>query len=242
MIRQIPNLITLFNLFLGTSSIILTLTGFPLLGGWFIIFAAIFDFFDGLAARILDAKSEMGNILDSLADLVSFGVAPAVVLFTLLENTATRIIPPADQAITISYVAVVLALAAAWRLARFSIQREEKAKFSGLPAPAAGLFIASLPLIKNRYKDIELLFDLLSNQLFLMAVAVLIALLMISKLPLLSMKFRNLTWNDNASRYILIIISLILIALIQCAALPLIIISYIILSLMELNSLKPIKN
>jgi CDP-diacylglycerol--serine O-phosphatidyltransferase len=96
MISQIPNILTLVNLALGGSSIILTLSGYPLLGGWFIIFAAIFDLFDGLAARLLDAGSDIGNILDSLADVISFGMAPAVVMYHVIGEIPAKIMnhPP----------------------------------------------------------------------------------------------------------------------------------------------------
>jgi CDP-diacylglycerol--serine O-phosphatidyltransferase len=191
---------------------------------------------------MLDARSEMGNILDSLADVVSFGVAPSIVMFNLLNTAEITAITPGEDAINLSYFGILLALTAGWRLARFSSSTTNRDYFLGLPAPAAGLFIAALPLIKNRYREIDPLFNLLNSQIALLIILVVISFLMVSRIPLLSMKFKNLKWSDNASRYILAGISLILIGLIQCAALPLIIISYIILSIVELNSSKSINN
>lgn len=233
MIRQIPNILTLANLALGASSIILTLEGYPLFGGWFIIFAAFFDFFDGLAARILDAKSEMGNVLDSLADVVSFGMAPSVVLYKLLSDSVWVQGLPSEQLPVLPFISLLFVISVAWRLARFTSSQSGITFFRGLPAPAGGLFVASLPLIKNRYKTIDLIFDSLSNHYILIGIILILSLLMVSSIPMLAMKFRNLWWTENSSRFLLIGLSLVLVILIQCAALPLIIFSYIILSLLE---------
>lgn len=238
MIRQIPNILTLVNLALGASSIILTLSGYPLFGGWFIIFAAIFDLFDGLAARLLDAKSEIGNILDSLADVVSFGMAPAVVIYHLLEQTYFVMGIHGEGLPVLPFISLLVVIAAAWRLARFSGTQSGTDHFKGLPAPAGGLFIASLPLIRNRFSDIEVLFNLLSNHWVLLVIVFVISGLMVSKVPMLTMKFRNLRWTENSSRFLLIGLSLVLVILIQCAALPLIVFSYILLSLIETKTFR----
>lgn len=237
MVRQIPNILTLANLALGAASIILTLKGYPLLGGWFIIFAAFFDFFDGLAARLLDARSEMGNTLDSLADVVSFGMAPSAVLYRLLEHSQS--LPPvnADNPAFLPFLSIIFVLAVAWRLARFTTSEGGIAHFKGLPSPAGGLFVASLPLIKNRYADIDILFNALSNHYVLLGVVIVLSALMVSSVPMLTMKFKNLRWTENSSRFLLAGLSLVLIILIQCAALPLIVFSYIVLSLIETKTL-----
>jgi CDP-diacylglycerol--serine O-phosphatidyltransferase len=233
MIRQIPNLLTLTNLIFGCISIILTLKGEQVLGAWFIIFALLFDFLDGLAARLLDAQSRIGNLLDSLADIVSFGVAPAIALYVLLDQSAQLLDITSGSMAVVPFLALLFPAAAAYRLARFSSSDNEESSFRGLPTPAAALFMASLPLIKNRFTDLDLLQSMLTNQLVLLVIIVILSLLMVSSIPLLSFKFKNLSWSENQSRYLLILLSVILIILIQCAAFPIIIFSYILLSLVE---------
>jgi CDP-diacylglycerol--serine O-phosphatidyltransferase len=233
--RHIPNLLTLTNLLFGAFSIVLTLKGDQVTGAWFIIFALVFDFLDGLAARALDAMSEIGNLLDSLADMISFGLAPAVAVFVLAEQSADPGPWHVGQFHLLPFFSFIYTAAAAFRLARFSASGSEGTNFRGLPAPAAALFLASLPLIKNRFTGLDILQSILDSQWFLLGISAVLAFLMISRLPMLSLKFSNLKWNENQSRYFLILLSVILIILIQCAAFPIIIFSYILLSLFDLK-------
>ncbi|MBC7933995.1 MAG: CDP-diacylglycerol--serine O-phosphatidyltransferase [Rhizobacter sp.] len=250
--KQIPNIFTLLNLILGCMAIVCILqNGITIqynaegaqfidipekiaLASLFMGLAAVVDFLDGFVARLFSATSEMGKQLDSLADVVSFGVAPSMIIYQFLRMSFAR----EESGIEVSYLwlapAFIIAAAGAYRLARFNIDTNQQYGFKGVPIPAAGLLIASFPLIYWHSAN-ETITALLFNKWFLYTVIAVVSWLMISKLPLMAMKFKNLSVKDNLSKIILIVFSIVAILLLQWLAVPVIFIGYIILSLLFKN-------
>jgi CDP-diacylglycerol--serine O-phosphatidyltransferase len=248
MIKQLPNLFTLLNLFFGCLAIVSGLQSGLIvatrpegqlyvdipeeiwMASLFIGLAGVVDFLDGFLARALGADSAMGKQLDSLADLVSFGVAPALLVYHFLRLSWAQHPSAMELNAAVLWPAFFLPLAAAWRLARFNLASASLQVFTGLPVPAAGLFLASLPLI---YWNVELewVVSLLLNAYFLYAIIGLLSWLMVSRVPLLTLKFSSFSWAANRPRYLLIALSLLSVILVQWLALPLIIILYVLLSL-----------
>ena len=249
--KQIPNLFTLLNLSCGFIAIILTLqTGETILsmqdGTWqiflpertawaafFIGLAAIIDFLDGFVARLFKATSEMGKQLDSLADVVTFGVAPGLILYQLLRITFAQEPDGMDTPVIWLLPAMIFPMAAAWRLARFNIDTTTREGFEGMPTPAAGLLIASFPLLLlyNTY-NFQLL---LLNKWVLYAIIVVISWLMVSRLSLLNLKFKTWGFAENKARYILLFTAVAGIVLLNWLAVPFIFLTYIAVSLLLKN-------
>lgn len=229
--NHIPNFITLMNLLSGILSIHLVMEGDIKLAAALIFVAAILDFFDGFLARILRAKSEIGAQLDSLADIVSFGVAPSFILYATISLTLEM---KGDYTESyLPYIAFLVPLFSALRLAKFNIDDEQATSFKGLPTPATGILLASFPImiLVCLAENKGLYYDIVSNPYFLAAVAVISSLLMVSNLPMFAMKFSSPSWGENQTRYIFIILSVFLIILLKLAAIPLIILMYLLLSI-----------
>ncbi len=232
--NQIPNFITLMNLLAGIVSIYLGMIGELQLSASLIFLAAIMDFLDGMLARVLDAKSEIGAQLDSLADIVSFGVAPAFVLFHTIEMVLEM--QGQTDLNYLAFSAFVVPLFSAIRLAKFNIDESQSSSFVGLPTPAVGILLASFPIMIEvcLAENKGFYYDLVTNVYFLVAVAIVSSLLMVSRLPMFALKFTSVSWAENQTRYIFIILSVFLILLLKLAAIPLIILLYIILSIIFL--------
>ena len=231
--RYIPNTITCLNLFCGCLSIVCSLFGSSLETAAYLIFAAaVFDFFDGFAARWLKAYSEMGKELDSLADLVSFGVAPASIMFNLLFYSVANFTVAANSYLLVMLVAssaYIIAVFSALRLAKFNIDARQSDSFIGLPTPANAMFICSLVFISSG--DNYLLYNFVHNIYFLLAVTAVSSYLLVVELPLFSLKFKSFKWKSNEIRYIFIAISGLILLALQWAGLALVILTYIILSI-----------
>lgn len=228
--KHIPNFITLMNLLSGIISIYLGMTGEIKLAAAMIFLAAVFDFFDGFLARILNAKSEIGVQLDSLADMVSFGVAPAFVLYHTMQLNLD--IQGGNPDSFLPFVAFIVPLFSALRLAKFNIDEEQTTSFKGLPTPATGILFASFPItiLVCMADNQGLYYNILTNLWFLAGVAVGCSFLMVSNLPMFAMKFKSVGWAENQTRYIFIILSVFLLILMKMAAIPLIILMYILIS------------
>ncbi len=228
----IPNLITLMNLFSGCLSILFFSQGNLKLAGLMIFLAAIFDFFDGFAARILKAYSKIGGELDSLADMVSFGVAPGFIIYQLiLESHGRQSIMIFDVDL-VPFTAFVVPMFAALRLAKFNVDERQTTSFLGLPSPAAGLLIASLPLIKIQlYEGQSLFYMVVTNAYFYIGTAIAMSLLMVIELPLFALKFNSFKVKGNEIRFFFLIVSVVLLASLQFVAVPFIVITYLFLSL-----------
>lgn len=223
MLRHIPNFITCLNLFSGGIAIILALQGDLIAASYFIFIAALLDFFDGFAARLLGAYSDIGKQLDSLADIVSFGVAPAIILYQLFIL--------AESHGYFAYFALLVAVFGALRLARFNIDTRQTEHFIGLPIPSNALFTAGLPFIAKT--DPDTYHQLVLNQPILIATVLFLCSAMISNTALLSLKFKNFSWVDNKFRFILLGMAALLLTFYNFAAFPIIIFVYIILSLIN---------
>lgn len=231
--KHIPNFITTLNLFSGCIGIILALQYRIDYAAYFIAVAALFDFLDGLVARILHVKSEIGKELDSLADVVSFGVLPGIIIYQLMANSPNT--PAAGSYISIfSLIALIIPVLSAVRLAKFNLDTRQTTSFIGLPVPANALFLGSLPLIKMQagFSDsLSWLTVFTDNYYVLALMAIGMSLLLVSEIPLISLKFKNLKFSDNKPQFILVLIAVISFILITFTAIPLIILTYIALSL-----------
>lgn len=231
--KHIPNFITTLNLFSGCIGIILALQYRIDYAAYFIAIAALFDFLDGMVARVLHVKSEIGKELDSLADVVSFGVLPGIIVFQLMANSPNT--PVAGSYISIfSLIALIIPILSAVRLAKFNLDTRQTTSFIGLPVPANALFLGSLPLIKMQagFSDSLSWLTVITDNYYILAfIAIGMSLLLVSELPLISLKFRNLKFADNKPQFILVFIAVISFILITFTAIPLIILTYILLSL-----------
>lgn len=198
----------------GCLGIIYCFQGDLKLAVYLIWIAMLFDFLDGFAARLLKVSSPIGKELDSLADMVTFGVLPAILILQLIEQHETG---------PIKYIALLIAVFSAFRLAKFNVDDKQQSVFIGLPTPANALFLSSLIFVFERFPAF--------NQLhFLVAVAVIFSLLLVAPLELFALKFKNYGWKGNEVRFIFLLLSLISIVFFQFLALPLIILGYILLS------------
>ena len=227
--RYVPNAITCLNLFCGCLSVVSSFNGMLETAAYFIFAAAIFDFLDGFAARWLGAYSAMGKELDSLADVVSFGVAPASMMFVLLLTAAERYGLPVETYSNGWFVAVlafIMAVFSALRLAKFNIDTRQTESFIGLPTPANALFICSMTFSNHR------LALLTGNLFFLLAVTVVFSYLLIAELPLFSLKFKSFEWKHNKIRYVFMAFSAIILMVLQWAGLAVVILAYIIISVL----------
>ena len=236
--KHIPNLVTLGNLLCGTLATIFAVDGHFEETALFVVIGIFLDFFDGFFARILKVSGELGKQLDSLADMVTSGVVPGIVLFYLLGNKQLSTNEFNDDFLIVSYVPLIgllITLAAGYRLAKFNIDTRQSESFIGLPTPAMSLFVVSLPLVQM-YTEIDVVKDMIDNNYFLIGVTILFSYLMNAEFPLFSLKFKNYSLKKNLFKYILLAISLVLIITLQYLAVPIIIISYILLSI--INNLK----
>jgi CDP-diacylglycerol--serine O-phosphatidyltransferase len=246
--KQIPNLFTLLNLIFGCIAIVcilqtaetivqIDITGATQVflpekiwwGGLFIFAAAVIDFLDGFLARLLKASSEMGKQLDSLSDVVSFGVAPGMILYQLLRMGYAQ----NENGLDVSFAALLPAFlftgAVAWRLAKFNISTNQTESFQGVPSPAAGLVVASFPLIIfYRYFNIQTLFI---NPWFLYAVILLLSYLMLSPRTFMAIKFNDFSFKNNLLKYMLLAVALVSIVALKWLAVPLIFVLYLIFSI-----------
>jgi CDP-diacylglycerol--serine O-phosphatidyltransferase len=221
-IFTIPKLLTCCHLLCGCIGITAVYHSDLILAAWLIILAGVFDFLDGFVARLLNSASAIGKELDSLADVVTFGVLPACILSYYL----TIAIPSINE-MWITYLAFILAIFSALRLAKFNIDTRQSESFIGLPTPANGLVVASLPLIIQKSPELS---PYIINQTHLLIYIAVFSFLLISEIPLFALKFKKFTFEGNEIRYIFIILTLILIVLLGVTSIPLIVLVYFILS------------
>jgi len=202
------------------------------IASYFIFAAAVVDFLDGFVARLLGATSDMGKQLDSLSDVVSFGVAPSVILYQLLRISFIKEENGLETSIAWLLPAFIVACAGAYRLARFNLDSSQSYGFKGVPIPAAGLLIASFPLILHFGNSIIDIGEWLTNKWVLYVIIVLISWLMVSTLPLMALKFKDFTVKNNIPKIILLVIAIAAAVLLQWLAVPVVFVAYIILSLL----------
>lgn len=250
--KQIPNVFTLLNLVFGCLAIVFTLQngvmitvnaeGTELLyipekiwmASMFIGLAAVVDFLDGFVARFFNATSEMGKQLDSLSDLVSFGVAPGMIIYQFLRLSFAQEAGGLDVSLLWLLPAFILPCAAAWRLARFNLDNSQSYSFKGMPVPAVGFFVASLPLIYWNVNE-ETIRSLLVNKWFLYGLVLVLSWLMVSTLPLMALKFKDFSLKNNLPKYLLIVIAVAAILILKWLAAPVIVLTYVLISLLFKN-------
>ena len=226
-IKHIPNSITCCNLLSGCISIVLLCNGFVIASGIMIFIAAVFDFFDGFAARLLKAYSPLGAQLDSLCDVVSFGVAPSFIMYYYLNQVVTMEVGGVN---VVPFAAFFLAVFAALRLAKFNIDDRQTTSFIGLPTPAMGIFVASLPFTL-RHESLSFMGGLMTNPFFLLAIVVLFSFLMVSEIPFFSLKVKSLKFKENKHLYLVALFAIIKIAIFGLAAIPFVMLFYIIVAM-----------
>ncbi len=248
--KQIPNVFTLLNLFFGCIAIVFALqtetisifveqdlsTHYNIpeklsIASYFIFIAAIIDFLDGFVARLFNATSELGKQLDSLADIVSFGVAPSVILYQLLRISFIKEENGLETSILWLLPAFIVACAGAYRLARFNIDSTQPFGFNGVPIPAAGLLVASFPLILHFSNSLINVNEWLTNKWVLYGIIALISYLMVSNLPMMALKFKDFSVKNNLPKIILLVIALVAAIILKWLAVPVVFVAYIILSL-----------
>jgi len=223
MSKHIPNLLTISNLICGCIALYFTFQGELVFTAYLIGLAAIFDFMDGAAARLLNVSNPIGKELDSLADMVSFGLVPGSVVFHLLEES------PLSQ---YSFMALVIPIFSAYRLAKFNVDENQNENFIGLPTPANCLVFVSIPLITtfNSESTIAYLFEIPE---ILLIITILMSMALVSRINMFSLKFKNLKFQDNKFRFFLITMSIILLTWLEFSAIPIIILLYIWMSLVK---------
>jgi len=239
--KHIPQFITMLNILCGCIATVFAVLNKLELAAIFVFLGIIFDFFDGLAARLLDAQSELGIQLDSLADVITSGLVPGIVMFQLLAMSQTGgwNLEFSDNSHALTWTGIkisflpffgfLITLASAYRLAKFNIDENQVTSFIGLPTPANALFILSLPLILLDQGN-DFLSQIILNPWFLISITILSSFLLNSKIELFTLKFKNWSFKDNALRYIFVIVSLVLLLTTKFLAVPAIVFFYVISS------------
>lgn len=241
--KHIPNFITLLNLLCGSVAVIFAVQGNMVMASILVALGIFFDFFDGLAARMLDVKSEIGLQLDSLADMITSGLVPGIVMFQLLVQA----LPQEEIGMgewnsgmnyfqwdfpLLALIGFLITMASGYRLAKFNIDDRQTDSFIGLPTPANALLILSLPLILI-FQPHAWVIAIILNEWFLIGLTLFSSYILNAELPLFALKFSNWSFKENAFRYFFLAVCVILVVLLKFIALPLIIIIYVLLSIIR---------
>ncbi|CAA0147408.1 CDP-diacylglycerol--serine O-phosphatidyltransferase [Tenacibaculum maritimum] len=237
--KHLPNLLTLGNLLCGTIAVIFAVKGDFEATALLVVIGILFDFLDGFVARLLKVQGELGKQLDSLADMVTSGVVPGIVMLQLIVISIDKdavgyfgVDIDGATGSNVPYIGLLLTLAACYRLANFNIDTRQSDSFIGVPTPAMTLFIISLPLILS-FSENSFFTDLISNPYFLIGMTVLLSYLMNAELPLFSLKFKDFSFKKNTVKYLFLITALILLVLFKVIAVPMVILFYILLSILH---------
>ncbi|WP_090751962.1 CDP-alcohol phosphatidyltransferase family protein [Nonlabens sp. Hel1_33_55] len=242
--QWIPNIITLFNLLCGCIAAVFAFNDDLITAGIFVAAGIFFDFFDGLAARMLKVSSELGGQLDSMADLVTSGLVPGIAMYQMLNDAlGVSIFDDAvsfqtvanEYSITSPYVPIIgflITAASALRLARFNLDTRQTDSFIGVPTPANAILIISLAIIVQT-THLDWIYGLLSNPYILTGIILLSCYLLNAELPLFALKFKNFGFKGNEIRWIFLLLCLILIITLQLYAVPCIIVLYLLMSLLN---------
>lgn len=238
--KHIPNAITCGNLVCGCLSIVQAFQGHLVYAAFLVGLAAIFDFFDGFAARMLRVTSPIGKDLDSLADMVTFGVVPGIMMYHLIAVSLQQglsgspMAEPADggdfKVMYLPFVAFAIIVFSALRLAKFNNDTRQTTSFIGLPTPANAILIGSLPLILE-YSDSPQMHTIILNPFVLVFLCLGLSYLLVAEIPLFALKFRNFSWDGNRTRYTFLLACVALLALFRFTGIPLIILLYVLMSI-----------
>lgn len=234
-----PNALTIINLLLGCAAIVTVFRGEnEYIAGWLIFLAALFDFFDGFVAKALNAKSNFGIQLDSLADVVSFGVAPSIILFNWIILVLTKLSDQSTFEIVSSslsqdillFCSMFFVIGSAIRLARFNVSETGQTNFSGLPTPAAAMIVAAIWLILGSTEN-ESIRAIILNIYFVLALILILVVWMVSSIRMLSLKFNGYSLKKNLLQYLLILTGIILIVVFRVEGILFTLLLYLVLSL-----------
>jgi CDP-diacylglycerol---serine O-phosphatidyltransferase len=217
LLRHIPNALTSGNLLCGCLGLISVFGNYPVEPAYFIWAACVFDFFDGFSARLLKVSSPIGKELDSLADMVSFGVLPAMAMYHWIDSSA--------EVSWISYIALMIAVFSAIRLAKFNVDTRQTDSFIGVPTPANALFLTSLIFLPDPVRAVIFTTPVLTG------ITTVFSLLLVAPFELFALKFKDFSWAHNQIRFTFLGLSVLLLVIFKAGALPIIILSYIIISL-----------
>lgn len=242
MLKQIPNMITSLNLLCGAVAILFTVSGDLIVAAVFVLIGIVLDFFDGLAARLLKAQSPIGGQLDSLADVVTFGVVPGLVMVQMLQLSFFGEMRPLTEAFSAKawnvgvenyypLIGLMIIVASAYRLAKFNVDTRQTHHFIGLPTPANALLILSLPLIFE-FQYTHTIETILFNKWFLIGLTLVSCILLNAELNLFAFKFKTWGFKENAKRYIFALLSVIMLVWLKFLAIPLLILLYVVISLL----------
>ena len=227
--RHIPNTITCCNLLSGCFSILFSFTGKPVMAALMIFAAGLFDFFDGFTARLLKTHSPIGGELDSLSDVVSFGVAPGFIMYQLMSEGMSELIWPVGNVSLFACFAFLLPVFSAVRLAKFNVDDRQTTSFIGLPTPPMAIFMASLPLA---FWQLGLLGQMVLNPYLGLGIVLLFSFMMVCNRPFFSFKMKKVTWNGNEVKWIFLILAVVGFAMFRFVALPFILLLYVLLSVL----------
>ncbi|MFV8326020.1 CDP-alcohol phosphatidyltransferase family protein [Flavobacterium sp. ZS1P14] len=233
--KHIPNIITLLNLFCGCIALVFAFHRNFEMAFYFVCLGIFLDFFDGFFARLFKVSSPLGLQLDSLADMVTSGVVPGVVMYHMMINTSTAM--PDSYMQIFPYLGFIITLGSCYRLANFNIDTRQTDSFIGLPTPANALFVLSLPLVLD-YSDSMFVLEVLTNQWVLLVITLLSAYILNAEIPLFSLKIKKFTFKENALQIVFLIFSLLLLVFFHYLGIPLLIIFYILLSVVNNKVLK----
>ena len=231
--KHIPNLITLINLFCGCVAVVFVSEQNYEMAFYMVCLGIFFDFFDGFFARLFKVSSPLGLQLDSLADMVTSGVVPGYVMFSMFTNSAHEL----GTNPLIPFLGFIVTLGSCYRLANFNIDTRQTDSFIGLPTPANALFILSLPLVL-KFSDSLIVLEILTNQWVLLAITLCSAYILNAEIPLFSLKIKKFNLKDNMLQMVFLLVSIILVLLLHYLAIPLIIIFYVLLSVVNNKFLK----
>lgn len=225
--KHIPNTLTLMNLFFGCIAIVFAAHEHLVLSAIFMMFSLLFDFFDGFAARLLGVSSAIGKDLDSLADMVTFGVLPGFFMYYMLGRSTIK---DTELFMYVPFLGFVITVFSGLRLAKFNNDTRQSDRFIGLPTPANSMLICSLGAMQQMN---ELEMTWLNNTWLLLALTAISSYLLIAELPLIALKFKSFAFSKNKFRYILLAVSGLLLVLLQIRAIPIVIVLYILLSIVD---------
>ncbi|KRD63856.1 phosphatidylserine synthase [Flavobacterium sp. Root935] len=226
--KHIPNLITLINLFCGCVAIVFVSQGDYLMAFYMVCLGIFFDFFDGFFARLFKVSSPLGLQLDSLADMVTSGVTPGYVMYSMFANSGHEL----GTSPAIPFLGFIVTLGSCYRLANFNIDTRQTDSFIGLPTPANALFILSLPLVIS-FSDSLMILEILTNQWVLLLITLCSAYILNAEIPLFSLKIKKFRLKENALQIVFLTISVLLVVLLHYIAIPLIIVFYVVLSIIN---------
>jgi CDP-diacylglycerol--serine O-phosphatidyltransferase len=228
--KHVPNIFTCLNLFSGCIAVVMIFRGRLETASFLVIGAVIFDFFDGLSARMLKAHSPIGKELDSLADVISFGLVPGAIMYSLFKQSNPALIYANENFLRVfQFFPFIVTVFSALRLAKFNVDVRQAESFIGLPTPANTMVIISFPLILNH--DQFHLTGLILNPYFLVITSVVLSYLLVAEIPLFALKFKSFAWKNNKNQYVLLIAFIILFVLFNYVAIPLVIFLYLLLSI-----------